>query len=73
MRGRGGALEQSSARSSSAIIDAAREHFPQPEGIRYATGARMIVFAIAVARTPSAPRPDPSATPAREPGRDAAE
>ena len=52
------------------IIDRAREHFPQPEGMRFFTGARLIVFAIGVARTPHAP--SPATAPAREPGRDAA-
>ena len=52
------------------IIDRAREHFPQPEGMRFFTGARLIVFAIGVARTPHAP--SAVTAPAREPGRDAA-
>ena len=39
------------------LIDRAGEAFPQPEGLRYHLGARMIVLAIAIARTPSAPLP----------------
>ena len=39
------------------LIDAAAEAFPQPEELRYHVGARLIVFAIAVARTPAAPLP----------------
>ncbi len=51
-----------------AILDRVPEHFPQPEGLRYATGARMIVFAIAIARTPHAP--NAIGAPARSPSRD---
>jgi predicted TIM-barrel fold metal-dependent hydrolase len=41
----------------SGLIDMAAQGFPQPEGQRFALGARLIVFALAVARTPSAPLP----------------
>ena len=53
-----------------AILDRVADHFPQPEGMRYAAGARMIVFAGAIARTPHAP--NAIGAPARRPGRDEA-
>ncbi len=53
-----------------AILDRVADHFPQPEGMRYAAGARMIVFAVAIARTPHAP--NAIGAPARRPGRDEA-
>jgi predicted TIM-barrel fold metal-dependent hydrolase len=39
------------------LIDNAGAAFPQPEGQRFALGARIIVFALTVARTPNAPIP----------------
>ena len=53
-----------------AILDRVADHFPQPEGMRYAAGARMIVFAGAIARTPHAP--NAIGAPARRPSRDEA-
>lgn len=41
----------------SGLIDMAAQGFPQPEGRRFALGARIVVFALTVARTPSAPLP----------------
>ncbi len=41
----------------SGLIDMAGEGFPQPEGRRFALGARIVVFALTVARTPHAPLP----------------
>ena len=41
----------------SELIDHASAAFPQPEGMRFATGARIVVFALTVARTPRAPLP----------------
>jgi predicted TIM-barrel fold metal-dependent hydrolase len=39
------------------LIDQSLAGFPQPEGQRFALGARLIVFALSVARTPHAPLP----------------
>jgi predicted TIM-barrel fold metal-dependent hydrolase len=41
----------------SELIDQAAAGFPQPEGQRFALGARIVVFALTVARTPHAPLP----------------
>jgi hypothetical protein len=41
----------------SELIDHATAAFPQPEGRRFALGARIIVFALTLARTPRAPFP----------------
>ncbi len=41
----------------SEIIDQAGAAFPQPEGRRFALGARLIVFALTIARTPRARLP----------------
>jgi predicted TIM-barrel fold metal-dependent hydrolase len=41
----------------SELIDQAVDAFPQPEGRRFALGARIVVFALTVARTPNAPLP----------------
>lgn len=43
--------------SVSELIDQAAAAFPQPEGQRFAVGARIIVFALTLARTPRAPLP----------------
>jgi predicted TIM-barrel fold metal-dependent hydrolase len=52
------------------IIDRARENFPQPDRLRFFTGARLIAFAIAIARTPNTARP--AIAPSRRLGRDEA-
>jgi predicted TIM-barrel fold metal-dependent hydrolase len=39
------------------LIDQALAGFPQPEGQRFALGARIVVFALCIARTPHAPLP----------------
>lgn len=46
------------------LLDLAEEHLPPPEGVQWSVGAQIIVFAIAVARTPAAPLPSLNEAPA---------